>query len=51
MSNLDLSTYSWPTTDRVPSPINDETSSSNNTDQAKKLYLLGKKILLERDED
>lgn len=41
-SNLDISTYPWPNTDRLPSPTNDETSS-NNTEQAKKLYLLGKK--------
>jgi hypothetical protein len=41
--NLDISTYPWPNTDRLPSPTNDETSL-NNTDQAKKLYLLGKNL-------
>jgi hypothetical protein len=41
--NLDISTYPWPNTDRLPSPINDETSL-NNPDQAKKLYLLGKNL-------
>ncbi|CAF3550465.1 unnamed protein product [Rotaria socialis] len=39
IDTTDMSTYSWPTTDRLPSPINDETSS-NNADEAKKLYLL-----------
>jgi len=41
--NLDISTYPWPNTDRLPSPTNDETSL-NNPDQAKKLYLLGKNL-------
>ncbi|CAF5172946.1 unnamed protein product, partial [Rotaria magnacalcarata] len=39
IDTTDMSTYSWPTTDRLPSPINDETSS-NDADEAKKLYLL-----------
>lgn len=34
---LDISAYPWPNSDRLPSPTNDQTS-----DQAKKLYLLGK---------
>ena len=35
----DISSYSWPNNERIPSPINDDISS-NNPDQAKKLYLL-----------
>jgi hypothetical protein len=35
-------------TDRIPSPTNDETSP-NNTEQAKKLYLLGNDDKLKKD--
>ena len=45
--NLDISTYPWSNTDRLPLPTNDDTT----TDQAKKLYLLGRKSSIESIEE